>query len=41
MTQKTLVCTRCGYKVVILDDCVDVKLCPECDSPDLVEENEL
>ena len=33
MNQKTLKCTNCGYKVIVLDNCVDIKLCPECDAP--------
>jgi len=37
MNQKTLECKNCGYKVVVLEDCVDIKMCPECDSPDMVE----
>jgi len=35
--QKTLKCNNCGYKVVVFDDCVDIKMCPECDFPLVVE----
>ena len=38
MTQKTLVCSNCGYKVVVFDNCIKFDLCPECDNPNLVEE---
>jgi predicted RNA-binding Zn-ribbon protein involved in translation (DUF1610 family) len=38
MKQKTLVCKSCGYKLIVLEDCVNIEMCPECDSPDLVEE---
>jgi len=31
MNQKTLVCQDCGYKIVIFEHCVDIKLCPECE----------
>jgi len=37
MKQKTLKCKNCGYKVIVLEDCADIKMCPECDSPDMVE----
>jgi len=38
MKQKTLTCKSCGYKLIIFEDCIDIKVCPECDSADLVIE---
>ena len=38
MNQKTLQCKSCGYKVIVLEDCFDIKMCPECDSEMVVED---
>jgi len=35
--KKTYKCVDCGYKVVVFDNCLDIIMCPECESPDLEE----
>jgi len=36
--QKTITCKSCNHKIIVLDNCVDIKTCPECDGTDLVIE---